>query len=316
MTDTLKIDNSTLSKVGCSTAVLLRYGLGYTTPNEKAILRAGSAGHESLACYFKGGTPKQALDVLEKEYREFAEEEVLAGDKLCWDNVLMIQQEWFVQHPIAKLPFKIDPDLIEIGFACPLTEEITFVGRMDGLVFGAEDNRPYILENKFTGRISDYWVKKFRSSSQITGYIWAAEQHLGKSVVGAFINGIQHSKLPFDPVRKCKNHGTVYAECGPLHMTSQILITQRSPWQIEEWKKTAVHLAKRFQNLKKRWGSLELLHKVRMQGTFDGSCGFCEFDDFCSAGRPLNLVQSMLVHSPWEPFKLKDDPGITSGTKP
>lgn len=269
---------------------------------------AGSAGHESLAHYFRTGKVKEALEVLEAEYREWSEEEVSPEDRLSWQNVLKVQTAWFDEHPINKLPFEIDPDLIEIGFACPLTEDgkIVFIGKMDGLVRSVEDRKWYLLENKFTGRVSPAWMRQFKVDSQLSGYTWAGMQHLGEPIVGAFLNAIEHSKLPSDPVRRCARHGVTYSECGELHLNSQIVITQRTKTKIVEWKKTALHLAKRYMVMCEKWGTLERLEKVRQQGRFTGACMFCDFYDFCALDRRPELVESMLVHDPWSPFPIDE----------
>ena len=303
MSDPLYIDNSTMRAIAeCSNEAFLRYHLGYTTPEERATLRSGEAAHEALAVWFRGGSKDDALARYAELYEEWAEENVAPVDRLSYANTSRILSYWFETHPLTGLPFRVDPKLVEIGFAYPLVDDIIFCGRLDAVATSYEDRSVYVVEHKTTGSITPHWLKNFRMDSQVSGYIWAAQNHTAQLVVGAYLNAIEFSKLPSDPSRKCKTHATPYEECGHLHADFQLLIVQRSQEELEEWRKTAIHLAKRYQDLVRRFPSLAELHKVRTQGKFHGACRFCAFADFCSVGRPMDLVTSMLVHDPWSPF--------------
>ena len=81
-----------------------------------------------------------------------------------------------------------------------------------------------VVDHKTTGFINSMWTDQWAMDGQVTGYIWAARQLLrDKPVMGAFINGVQFSKLPNDGVRKCKDHGVKYAECGPMHAKWEVV---------------------------------------------------------------------------------------------
>jgi len=54
--------------------------------------------------------------------------------------------------------------------------------------------------------------------------------------VGAYINAIEFSRLPSSD-RRCTVHAVAYSECGHLHANSDLLIVERTPAEIEEWKK-------------------------------------------------------------------------------
>jgi hypothetical protein len=71
---------------------------------------------------------------------------------------------------------------------------------------------------------------------------------------------------------------------------------------LAEWKKSALHLAKKYKEMLIRFPSLRDIHRVRMQGTFTNACRFCQFDDFCNAGRPVDLIGSMFVEDRWSPY--------------
>lgn len=317
------VDNSMLKSVAeCSTQAVLRYILDYTSVEEKATLVSGDAGHRALAMHARGYPDAYVLAHFQDLYAKWADENVVpekdGRHRLSYENTYRVIARYLETHPLSQLPYTVNPDLVEIGFGYPLDDagEFMFVGRIDAIVHSKGHDFPFIVDHKFTGRISEYWKEKFRLESQPSGYIWAAEKHLKHPVGGAFINGVQFSKLPSDDKRKCRDHGVVYAECGDLHAAFDLFPITRTPEQIAEWHKTAIHLAKRYRDLLYKYGDEKMLHKVRMQGTFNGSCPFCGFRDFCVAGRQLNMIPSMLIKEPWHPWMLKDEPTMATHRRP
>lgn len=303
--DPLFLDNSTLKAVArCSTEVFLRYQHDQTTPDERATLKSGTAIHAALAAHLRGDGFTAAMDALSDEYEDWAKENVADGDRLSWSNVEAVASAWLIGHPLADLPFRVtDPSFVEVGFAEPLDDagEFVFCGRLDGFGERRADGQPCVIEHKSTGMISADWLRQFRKDSQVSGYVWGAQQHLGQRVVDVYINAIEMKKLPASD-RKCKDHGVSYAECSAQHAKSEILIVSRTDEQLAEWKKTALHLARKYKEMLTRFPRLTDIHKVRMQGTFTNACRFCQFDDFCNAGRPTNMIGSMFVEDKWSPF--------------
>lgn len=296
------VDNSLLSAVArCSTEALVRHALGYTSTEERATLRAGTALHEALAVWFKGGTYDAAMAAFDASYRVWAEAEVAGDDRLSYANTSRIVAYWLETHPLSALPFVVRPELVEVGVAHPLTDDgdIVFCGRLDAGVDYTDSL--YIVEHKSTGRVSPLWLRGWRLDSQPTGYIWLAEQHVAKPVTGVIINALEFSRLPSSD-KRCTRHAVPYEECGHLHATFDMVVVTRTPEQLAEWRKTAIHLAKRYRDLLTRFGDLAHVHKVRMQGMFNKSCGWCAFFDWCSMGRPPEYVAGNLVYDPWRPY--------------
>jgi len=206
--------------------------------------------------------------------------------------------------------FTVAPAAVEVGLQFPLTEsgEIVFYGRADAAPVEMKQGRDlYVLDHKTTGRIQG--IEKFRMDSGPTGYVWGTQQHTHRPVIGALINAIEFSQLPGldDPTRKCvkPEHGKLpYEECQHLHVNAMLVVTQRSPKQIADWKATATMLAGRFQVMREQYGSTtDALAKAPMEGTFTGACQYCEFKDFCRTGRQVNMMKSMLKHEPWAPYE-------------
>lgn len=297
------IDNSTLSSFArCPSQAILRYHLGYTTEEESHALRCGTAVHAALECFFRGGTATQALEIFGDNYEEFSERNIAVNTRLAYHNIEAILDQWLATHALATLPYKVHPEFVEVGFNQPLYGDVFLVGRLDALVSSWDEQWWYALDHKTTKRIDPYWVRGFQLSSQLSGYIWAAGQEMG-NVVGAYVNGIETSKLPSDPKRKCREHGVKYAECGRYHMNAELFVTQRTPEELEEWRTSAISLASQWVELTQKIRDVKDLHEARMYGMFTGACTYCESYNFCLAGRAPQLVNTMFVHNPWTPHE-------------
>jgi len=307
----LAVDNTVLSAIAkCSTYAFVRYVLGYTTVEEKATLKSGSATHTALERWFHGVSVKQAMAVFEAEYREWAEANVKSDDRLSWHNLEKIMKYWFETNPVMEMPFGIQPNKVEVTFEYPLDDQGEFIsrGRIDAVVRDPDyEDRFLPCENKTTGSYlnNSPWRDKFTTDSQLSNYVWATEKYTGSKVTGGFINAIMFRKLPSDPVKKCQKHKVNYAECADLHNQFEIIgPINRSPAELVEWRKSAIFLAKKFKDLKQRFSSIEDIPKVRTQGKFNQGCVYCELKNFCDVGRPLNVFggpRPILSHDPWEP---------------
>lgn len=305
----MKVDNSTLRAVArCTTEAVWRYVLGYTSIEEGAPLRAGSAVHEALDMWGKNGGDKRLGLAALYSYKQWADEHVQTGDRLGFDNVRAITGQWMDDHPPERLPFHLERATFETEFTIPLIDDIEFAGRLDGIVHNKVDNRWYVLEHKTTGHITSYWKQQFQMSSQVTGYIEAASIIKGEPVVGAYINAIELSSLPGageTASYKCTIHKVPRAECRLRHVKGELIVTQRNPQQRQEWRETAIKLAKRFRKLRAVYGVGDVAHLISaadapQEGLFHGACTFCTFAKFCQAGRRLDMVESLLVKEPWE----------------
>ena len=343
---TVYVDNTTLRALAsCDTRAVLRhvFDLVPVDSEERYPLECGIAVHEMMADYLQGKSIEYCLRKYELLYRGQSEDASLDDPehplyRLSFTNTAKILNAWFEEHPLFGFSFSVNPKLTEVGFSVPLSDECVcghaepdhndlgcryrgrcscseyhpaFViwGRADAVVQNNADKSLYVLDHKTTKQVSPFWVEKFRGDSQMSGYVWAIQKTLGQTITGVYINAIEFSKLPSDPVRKCKKHGVVFAECGPLHMKSQVLIFTRTPEQLESWRQTAIALARRYRNLyamKNEERGLKELSEVLQQGTFTGDCSFCDFKHFCSAGRPVHYASAMLTEKPWRPFPLEE----------
>ena len=313
-----RIDGSAL-KAGykCSTQAVLRYGWGLTAKAERANLLAGTAMHAAIAHYLDDGPVANALVCFDHIYKDWAQINVAPDDKLSWQNTRLITQKWLEAHPsmpgassldVKGWPFSVTH--VEVPFEVPLAVvdgvEILFVGRMD--VVGEYNGYPVVVDHKSTGFINQQWTEQWAMDGQVTGYVHAARQVLAKPVIGAFINGVQFSKLPSDPTRKCKDHGVKYAECGPMHAKWETVgLLERNEQQVENWLAEAVPMAGNLYKLFKEVGDNleEYLPSLAMEGQFTGECRWCEFrKGVCEIGRRPAVARAGLEFSPWNPLEV------------
>jgi len=300
----IEVDNSVLYAVAtCDTKAVLRHVLGYTSVEESAKRKAGEAGHAALAAFFRGATSREAMIVFREGYKWWADCNVEAHDRLAYENCAAVLRGWFDTRT-KTLPFTPIPKFVEIGFKVPLDDngEFAFIGRMDDIGESKDGSGLYIVDHKFTGRISSEWTKQFQTDSAITGYIWAAAKIAKQPVIGAFINAIEFSKVPTSD-RKCKEHGVLYSECGVYHANFDIQVMVRSKQQTEHWRQSAISLAKTYKTLKETFPTVKHADLPSMQGLFNRACTWCEFSGFCGGGRQPHALEAGYVYSPWHPFK-------------
>jgi len=306
----LCVDNSRLSAVAaCDTKATLRYILGWTSTEEHAALKAGTAVHKALEVYFRTGYRKPALQAFTDCYADWADEYLPVepwAARLDHDNVRTILKVWMRQNPLGGLPYIAD--YVEVSFQHELAPGVIVEGRLDLLTTHRQTRAAYVLDHKSTGQVTSYWLQQFTMSSQLSGYVWGAAQQTGRPFAGALVNAIQLSKLPDATERKCREHGLPYAECREHHVKADLFLTQRSPQQIEDWKADALRLAKRYARLVEKADAegLDCLPTLAQQGTFTGACRFCEFIGFCKSNRNPGLVTSMFKHEPWNPLREED----------
>ena len=309
MTDQLIVDNSLLKDTVCTTKVLLRHRHGFTSRDDSAALRAGTAAHAALAAYFDpaddGATSNVkagwALDKLKQEYATWSRANVPPDNRLSYENVSRILGAWLDAHPVSSFGFTVRH--VEVGFTLYLTPWLTICGRID-VVVEMPDGAIYVLDWKTTGNITPWWLAAFRLDSQFSTYVSGAREHLGgAAVAGGIVGAIEFSKIPASNA-KCRAHGTPYAECGVQHVVerAQMITVDRTPAQLTQWRADATRNARKYRDACASYPELADVARAPMEGTFYGACTNCGFKDFCEAGRPMDLIDSMLVYDPWSPF--------------
>lgn len=307
-------DNSMLSSLfTCTTKAWIRYGQHLTTKDQRAELLSGQAGHAALATYHNTGDRLAALKDFDTLYRDWGSSNVDPNERLAYHNTYTIVDQFLLNHPIhagvhhKSWLYQPIAGLIEVPFEVALDDhgDFLFIGRID-LV--AQYNQHYVVnENKFTGRIAEDWKRTFRNDSQLSGYFYGCKYGLvgGKAlnlpIMGGFVTAIQLSKLPSDPVRRCKDHGVKYAECSVQHAKWEIFgPLPREEAAIHSWRADALAGAKRLKAIFEEAPTLDYVQQIAQEGTFTRACRWCEFQQVCEVGRTPGVLGKLIV-SKWDP---------------
>ena len=301
---TLRVDNTILRSVAtCDTQAIIRHVLGYTSIDESRYFASGRAGHAARAEWHRTrGDVTKAMLVFDAEYKDWAEANIEPDDRLSWSNVRRCTERWLRKHTPESFP--LVPVQVEQTLETPLTEDgsIVYVLKMDLLGEDAMDQSLWVCDTKTTGRITMDWKKAFRNDSQLTGYVWGAQQIFQKPVVGAYIDAVEYARLPSATNRKCKEHGVLYSECGDQHATSEVFAVQRTPEQLRQWRTaTAIPLARRYRALCEAFADTANIQKAVQQGTATGACPWCFANEFCGISRPVDGLATMFQLDRWDP---------------
>lgn len=314
-------DNSMLSSLfTCTTKAWIRYGQHLTTKDQRAELLSGQAGHAALATYHTTGDRTLAIQAFDALYYDWGRSNVDPNERLAYHNVKTILDQFLIQHPIHNgvhdraWVYQPDTSLVEVPFEVALDDngDFLFIGRID-LV--AHYNGHFVVnENKFTGRIAEDWKRTFRNDSQLSGYFYGCKYGLvgGKAlnlpIMGGFVTAIQLSKLPSDPVRRCKDHGVKYSECSVQHAKWEIFgPLPREESMIHSWRADALAGAKRLKAIFEDAPTLASVNQIAQEGTFTRACRWCELQQVCEVGRHPAVLGKLIV-SKWDPRTRTEGP--------
>lgn len=207
------------------------------------------------------------------------------GSKKTLESCILALYEYFLEfHPKTDAVQPLITEngaAIEFTFALPIPgtkhpqtgEPILYYGRFDML--GVYNKAVFVVDEKTTGYLGGSWASSYRLASQMTGYVWAAQQ-FGHSVQGAIIRGI-----------------------APLKNETkfQMLIEQRPKWMVERW---IAQLHRDLGRMVESWES----------GVFDydldtscGAYGGCPYLDLCGSSHPERWIDSLYEVNVWDPLE-------------
>jgi hypothetical protein len=305
-----KFDNSLLSDFAkCIALSIVKHVLGRQGRRKANYGDFGNVMHSALEHHFSSGSEPGTMGIFEAKYDALVPEGESPEDAIFErENMRKITKQFVKTRPVEKFPFIVKE-----------TEKVVGVEIADGLMFHMK--RDALVEEKATGMIcpmdhktrwgsiTEWWTKKFRMSSQFSGYIWGTREVSGGMGNKVYVNALSMAKLP-DSNRKCKIHKMPYSECQLEHCDFQLLVYSRSEEQLEEWKRTAIFLAKQAETYFKAYGDVEMLKYAPRLGGFNESCTFCEFANWCKGGFDPEMMEEETVYKPWKPWD-----GIEDGVK-
>ena len=309
----LRIDMSSLSAFSMCKRRGIMSGVHHLQLETEAIpLKAGKAIHLGIETKYKGGSDEECLRVFDEDYRDFSDRVVYEDNPRNWENLRQIFQIWlkrFPNHPYA-IP---NPDFVEIGFSLELTPWLTIVGKPDALV--KYNGSWWVLDTKTTGKFDHKFRDKWNHSGQISCYIYALGQHLKAigdptPVVGAIINAIEIKDIPKSGgvCRSTPKHlhpngeAMKFSECGPEHITTELILANRTPSQLEDWKNGVINEAWEFLKAKTKWPNLSDIPNVPANGIMNDACGLCKYRQWCFGGKDPRMLNVMFTEDKWEPF--------------
>lgn len=255
-------------------------------------------------------------------------------DRLSHANIRSILEAWFDQHDFDSFPWIINKKRVEIPVVMPVKalkdrclcrhrlrdhndktsgcdlchcnqyrDKIIHVGKLDLLPNLKRDPSVFCpVDNKTTGQLNGTFVAQFSIDSQITGYMADAGYHCDTPAhhLVAYVNALELSLLPTSD-RKCATHKIPYVECSQLHAKFQIIgPIERSAQQIEEWRDNTVKLARQYHMLLSY--TEKTARDLHTEGTFNGSCRYCEFREWCLMDRSPRQVSGSFTKTRWTPW--------------
>jgi len=303
---TFVADNSMLSAMAeCDLREVVEYGLGYRSKESKLTLESGTAVHKARALFWKGEAVQTCIEAFDKHYAPVVEEYPPPPEmeRLSMANVRDILWTILNRAPVEDYPFLPMTEYVESGIKVPLAEGLELYALIDCPAQDTATGAIVPVDTKSTGRITAWWAKKWRRSSQLTGYAYAMEQWQQASCNRAYIDAIELGKLPASSKTKCRTHKVPFSECRWEHAKSEVLVTMRSPESVAKWKESAVFLARKCMAMNGAITDLEMLRYVQAPGEFNNSCTFCQFADWCGADRSLTYLTQEYIIDKWAPWE-------------
>jgi len=306
---TFNADNTLLEDFAkCEAAGIVRHVFGLRGLKEKVAADIGNAYHAALEGHFMGREKRSVVEIFEGEYDKIIPPgEQPEEERFARINCIKILERFCDTRPVDGFPF--EPVSFEEIKGVPIDEngDYVFWAKRDMLVREKATGAYAVVDHKTTQRITDWFARRFRLTSQLTGYVWLTSEEMKQAVTTAYVNGIEVAKLP-DSSRKCTKHSTPgnpkkFIECSAEHANFQLFQYIRKPEQIAKWKQDALIGMKRAEFMKGAFGhDLGLVKYAMRNGAFNGNCMFCEFADWCAGDFEVGLAGDYTVLEKWGPW--------------
>lgn len=288
----------------CEAAGIARHVFGYRGKEEKIAGDIGNVFHSALELHFQRYPAAVVMNKFDVEYNKVVLPGIIPDEKRFErGNVTKIMERFVSVRDVTKFPFEVLETEAVRGYTLDYDDkgEIVFWGKRDMLVRDKSTGVIKPVDHKTTVKISEWFVRRHRLTSQLSGYCWLTSVEYGQLIGEAYINAIEVSKLP-DSNGKCKLHDTLYSKCGPEHAVFMLYNYKRTPEQIEKWRQDAIVIAKKFALMKRAFTDLRMLNFALKSGAFTEHCQFCEYQAWCAAGFPAEKVEEYCVWEVWEPW--------------
>jgi len=301
---TFKFDNSMLEDGVCTAKALVKHLHGRSGRREKTAADAGTAAHMFYEGFFGGKGIEAAVAGFRKKYAELIGTGDDVEERLGRTNIEMILRRHVEARPYPEeWPFEVVE--LEKVKGVEIAPGYEFYVKRDMLVRDRATGLLAPLDHKTTGKVTSWWMKKFKMSSQLSGYVWFTQQESNSPGFMAYINAVEFGKLPGSD-RRCSTHKCKYSECSKYHAKFELLTVSRTRPMIERWKADAVAIAKKMEVMFQAYPTLEHLPYAAREGAFWDACTFCDYADWCRGGFSPDAVDDYTVVDWWRPWDLSN----------
>ncbi len=264
-------------------------------------MEAGKAAHLAWEQWLLGQPPAVVHQTLIDAYKPFSDAYVLSDDRLHLNNLIRVFEAFTAQCVLSEQPFKVVVRSNEIQSENQLFAtigqceygDIIVSDKSDGIVQNVDTGDLYSLEWKSTGSyLGTDTMDKYLMDDQVTTHTHVCREN-GYDVKGVLMFIVQFSKLPMPEFnkdgkpKKCRTHHIAQTDCWPSHLRFQRFFVDRSPEQIEQWKREAAREAEKYADAVSAFAEYKDFGKANMpmEGLFNGTCANCQYKNFCLGER-------------------------------
>lgn len=290
-------DNSSFSNSGCPIKWVYGSVLKRTSSRGKSPLVFGAAFHTGLEHFHKGFSREASLKVAVEQ----ATKEGLDGiqdEKRSVATLAQILPAYFQDYDMRGEKFDVVEDpfthekLVEKSFSLPLGEfmvndrvhTVVWQGKID--LIARYRGGLWVVDHKTTSIMGEKFTDDKVRSSQVLGYIWAAQQmtkFLGEPIRGVLINTVCLRKAGYD---------------------FQVFELPIPQWQVVEWAEETVNQARVNTEMLQQAVTDGLLLPNREQCVT--KYGKCPFFDVCQMHPTVKdrvlFDPAIFVESKWSPL--------------
>lgn len=195
--------------MGCPRGFFFKHILGWRERETSIHLGFGSAWHDAMETFLLYGYSDAALsmavDAFIKAMEEIYPTKAEQDDNSFLSGVMPIGEnptshnaknvENGIQYLInysnmyKKDESRYETLYTEVVANVPISEDRSFVMKMDSILRSKEDGKIYSLEHKTTGRKTGAWLNSWFSKFQVRAYAYALKAIYGDEFGGIIING-------------------------------------------------------------------------------------------------------------------------------
>lgn len=298
-------DNTMLCDfASCEAQALAKHKFGLVSKAEKIAADMGNAYHAGLELHFNGASKRDVTAKFEEEYdKVIPPGETPPEDRFGRKNCVTIMERYCDVRPVDKMPWIVVETEAVRGMPLDDSGEFIFWVKRDLVGKDKQSGALVPVDHKTTGKLTSWWARQWRLTSQLSGYCWFTGQEFGQPIGESYINALEISLLPTSN-KRCNRHSTPgnpvkYSQCYPQHANFQIYQYTRSQAQIDKWRSDALIIAKGAELAMRAFYDVSMLQYARRNGAFTGSCTFCDFKEWCVQGFAPEMAGSVAVYDPW-----------------